>query len=124
MKTVKTLETQEFNERLGERLRIIRLAKGLTQNDASKVIGMTRCTVANIEKGRQNVYLHSLVKFCEAYGITLQDLIDDNFEYNPNTGYAKVIVKQREKIRELEYRVSVLEAFARKIKKLVECYSF
>jgi transcriptional regulator with XRE-family HTH domain len=38
-------------------------------------VGLSRASVANVEKGRQAVALHVLVKFSEALGVLVGDLI-------------------------------------------------
>lgn len=45
---------------LAEVIRNLRLSAGMTQADAAKALGMSRPSLANIESGRQRVYLEDV----------------------------------------------------------------
>ena len=62
-------------KRLGERLAKFREERGASQDDLATFAGLTRASIANIEKGRQRVLLHQLYQFCEFLGTELQELL-------------------------------------------------
>ncbi|MFI5302797.1 MAG: helix-turn-helix domain-containing protein [Polyangiales bacterium] len=60
--------------RLGQRLRRLRHAVGLTQQEAAERTGMHIVQVSNIETGKQNVTIGCLVALAKAYGVEMVDL--------------------------------------------------
>lgn len=59
----------------GRRLRELREKKGLPQQELAELSGLTRSSIANIEKGKQRVLLHQLVQFAEALGTDVATLV-------------------------------------------------
>lgn len=53
------------------KLKTLRNAKGLTQEQAADAIGTTRAALAGYETGRRNPRLPELQKFAEFYGVGL-----------------------------------------------------
>ena len=51
-----------FYKKVGENIRARRKALGLSQEELAKAVGLKRPSLSNIEKGRQNILLHT---FCE-----------------------------------------------------------
>lgn len=75
------LETGEFYKDLGARLAKARKDASLTQAQLAGRLGLARSAIANIEAGRQNLYVHSLLEFCKALDIAplkVFEGIDDN----------------------------------------------
>ena len=64
-----------FYRLVGERIAQARRRQQLTQKGLAPAVGLSRASVANVEKGRQAVALHVLVKFSEALGVPITDLI-------------------------------------------------
>lgn len=54
--------TDSFYKQIGENIRAKRKERGLSQEGLAKAIGLKRPSMSNIEKGRQNVLLHT---FCD-----------------------------------------------------------
>ncbi len=67
--------TGEFYVRLGTKIREARESARLTQADLSARAGLSRSSIANIEAGRQAVYLHQAVAIASALGRTVPDLV-------------------------------------------------
>lgn len=59
---------------LGERLRLAREYLELTQDDAAKVIGISRPALSQIENGRRKVDAIELAKFAQLYGQSVEAL--------------------------------------------------
>lgn len=59
---------------LGERLRMARSRKGLTQEQAAKALDMARTTVVAIEKGQRRVRPEELELFGRVYGASISSL--------------------------------------------------
>lgn len=60
---------------IGEHLRELRDQRGLTQQQVAKTIGLTRASIANIERGTQHLSLHNWVAVCQALGADPADVI-------------------------------------------------
>lgn len=66
-----------FNRGLGINLREQRLQAGLTQDQLALHAGMSRGSIANIERGEQTPGLYRLVLICEALACDLRDVLPD-----------------------------------------------
>ena len=62
--------------RLGERLRVLRAERKLTQAEAAEAVGMHPVHVSRIESGEANVTIGTLVALAIAYRVTLRDLFE------------------------------------------------
>lgn len=63
------------HQAVGVRIRLIREALGLTQDDLAKRVGLKRVSVANIEIGRQRLLLDSVEDFARALGTSPKHLL-------------------------------------------------
>jgi transcriptional regulator with XRE-family HTH domain len=54
-----------FYKRVGEIIRAKRKERGLSQEGLAKAIGLKRPSMSNIEKGRQNILLHTFYDIVE-----------------------------------------------------------
>lgn len=59
----------------GAKVRAMREAIGITQDDLAKRIGLTRTSVVNIESGKQRVLLHHVDAFAKAFGTSPKHLM-------------------------------------------------
>lgn len=57
-----------FYKRVGENIRARRRALGLSQEGLAKAIGLKRPSLSNIEKGRQNILLHTFYDIADTLG--------------------------------------------------------
>ena len=65
----------ELLRELGRRLRNARKAsKYSTQEQACKKIGITRSTLISYEHGKVDIPITTLIRMCDAYGITIEKL--------------------------------------------------
>lgn len=58
-------------QRIGQRIREIRGALGMTQQELAERTGIQRCHIARIEAGRYSVGLDTLAKIARALGKTI-----------------------------------------------------
>ena len=65
----------EFYLTLGQKLREARRTARVTQEELAKAVGLSRTSITNIEKGRQPIYAHVLVKVAYALGKAPSDLL-------------------------------------------------
>ncbi len=66
----------DFQRRLGQRLKLLRKANGLTQADVGAKIDISRVAVGYIEQGRRTPSASTLHKFSRLYGMTISELTD------------------------------------------------
>lgn len=59
-----------------DKIRDIRLSKGLSQGQLAQILGYTPSTVSRIEQGALKPSLKFLQKFSETFGVSLSYLID------------------------------------------------
>ena len=60
---------------VGERIAWLRGLKGITQSDLADAVGITRCSISNIESGRHSPKIKQLGAYAKALGVSPADLI-------------------------------------------------
>ncbi|MGI9501536.1 MAG: helix-turn-helix domain-containing protein [Geminicoccaceae bacterium] len=71
------LEQQAFHSEFGAAVYQRREGAGMSQDELANLIGMTRPSVCNIERGRQRVYVHKAVMIAQALGVEFEDLLPE-----------------------------------------------
>ena len=69
------MESSEIAERVGQGLRQLRAAKGLSQEAFADSIRMHRAYYSAIERGEKNLTLSTLSRVSEGLGITMAGLL-------------------------------------------------
>lgn len=62
---------------LGERIRVQREARGLTQRELAQLCGLSQSNVWEIEHGRRDLRMSTFWRIKEVLEISASDLIDD-----------------------------------------------
>lgn len=70
-------ENQVFYRELGRRIREAREKSGITQEALGVKVSLTRTSVTNIEKGRQQLLVHTLVEIAKALNIAPESLLPE-----------------------------------------------
>jgi transcriptional regulator with XRE-family HTH domain len=65
----------DFTRRFGERLRLFRTAKGMSQEQLADASGLHRTHVSLIERNHRSVRLESLERLAKALGVEPSELI-------------------------------------------------
>ena len=60
----------------GKRIRMLRKARGISQEKFALSIGMDRTYYASVEAGKRNISLCNIQKIAEGFGISLQKLFE------------------------------------------------
>lgn len=69
-------EQELFNKKLGEIIKTARIKANIKQEDLSTYLGFkSRISIANIENGKQNVQLTTLLEIAEYFKLSIVDLI-------------------------------------------------
>ena len=68
------LDDDSVHRRVGERVRALRISRGLTQLRLAERSGFSRSSVANVEAGRQNVSLRQLCALAGGLDVPVEAL--------------------------------------------------
>ena len=71
------MELAEKLERIGKKIKLIRIAKGIRQAEAAKAIGVSQAHLSNIERGRNSVTLDLLFKLSELLECSVSEFFSD-----------------------------------------------
>lgn len=77
MKRRRTEATRQFYVGVGTKIAIARTRLGITQEALASDIALTRTAVVNIENGKQQLLLHTLVKISRVLKVPFSDLIPE-----------------------------------------------
>src|SRR5437879_790530 len=72
-----------FYKKIGENIRAKRKERGLSQEGLAKAVGLKRPSMSNIEKGRQNILLHTFCDIVETLDSTANALLPDRLRPEP-----------------------------------------
>jgi transcriptional regulator with XRE-family HTH domain len=68
---------QEISARLGERLRVLRRRRALTQSALARLAGISRQYLSDIERGTAEPSIEILTTIASALGIRVEDLSEE-----------------------------------------------
>lgn len=61
--------------KLGKNLKRIRIAKGISQGEIGRILGVDKGFVSNIENGKTNPTLATITKLAKALGVSSDELL-------------------------------------------------
>ncbi len=67
--------TKGLYEAIGVRIKDVRRSRGLTQAALASSLFLSRTSLANIERGRQRILVHTLIEIANALGVAIAALI-------------------------------------------------
>lgn len=73
-----------FYRKVGDKIRAKRQERGLSQDGLAKAIGLKRPSLSNIEKGRQNILLHTFYDIAETLSARISELLPESVEVGAN----------------------------------------
>lgn len=62
-------------QRFGDRLRSIRLRKGISQEKLAEIAGVHRTFVSSVERGERNISLQNIARLAKALDVPLRHLM-------------------------------------------------
>lgn len=83
-------------EKIGKRIRHIRISKNLTQEYLAQKVGVNVSHISNIENNRVKISLSALIATANALDVTVDYLLEN--EYESNTGIDSQIIKKLEQL--------------------------
>ena len=69
-----------MNKDLGNKIKLIRKARGLKQTDLAKILNITKAQISNLEHGRRCLSLEKLNKLCQYLEVDISFFLG---EYKP-----------------------------------------
>ncbi|MFA5773050.1 MAG: helix-turn-helix transcriptional regulator [Candidatus Paceibacterota bacterium] len=63
------------SEKLGENLKRIRTAKGISQGEIGRILEVDKSFISNIENGKTNPTLSTIAKIAKAVGVSVGELM-------------------------------------------------
>lgn len=96
--------TADFDQELGSRLRRCRRAKGVTQAELARSLGVARTSITNIEAGRQPLSAWLLWRIARLLDAEIRQLLPDPVESASDTARelpSDLTPRSRELIRRL-----------------------
>ncbi|MFV0581452.1 MAG: helix-turn-helix domain-containing protein [Parabacteroides gordonii] len=70
------MNEQQLFIKIGDRIKEIRLLKGISQQDLAARCNFEKANMSRIESGRTNLTIKNAYKICIALDIKLKDLVD------------------------------------------------
>ncbi len=67
---------KSIQEMFGERIRILRHERGLSQEELAYRVGIHRTYIGGIERGERNPALKNIAAIAQALGLTVSELFD------------------------------------------------
>jgi transcriptional regulator with XRE-family HTH domain len=67
--------SEDLSERLGRNIKLLREARGMTQQQIAKIAALPRATWANLESGAANPTLNVLDRVAFAFQVSLEELV-------------------------------------------------
>ena len=72
-----SMKESDLQGKLGERIRMIRVKKNMTQNALAIECDFEKASMSRIESGRANPTIRTLYKICNALNIHITELFKD-----------------------------------------------
>ena len=66
----------DLNARLGERVRALRMSRGISQGALAEAAGMSQTTLSRLEKGHQCPSLEGVERIAKALGVSIAMVVD------------------------------------------------
>ena len=66
--------TQDILAQLGDRVRQLRVSKGLSQEKLADICGLDRTYISGVERGKRNVGLLNIATIAESLGVSISEL--------------------------------------------------
>ena len=102
-------------ENFGEKLRIARLSRKLSQENIADDLKMTQQEYSKIERGERDPKLSKLERIAQVLGLKLEDIVSTedslvfNVHNNPNSNNGLVINESRTSLREEKQLIELLK---------------
>ncbi len=83
-------------EKIGQKIKEVRIARNLTQENIAAAAGINTSHVSNIETNKTKVSLNTLVLICNELGVSVDYILGDNLS-NPSPAIDREILRELQK---------------------------
>ncbi len=90
------MQTDKTYQRFGKLIKELRNDMHMTQDDLADKVGLSRASIANIESGRQKIYLHQLFVFSKFLNVAPTDLLPETDFFEQESTPLNLISKNDE----------------------------
>ncbi|RIJ45499.1 XRE family transcriptional regulator [Maribellus luteus] len=70
------MEINQLQIKIGERIRVLRESKGITQQNLAAICNFEKANLSRLEAGRTNPTISTLYKISQALEVSISDLLD------------------------------------------------
>lgn len=92
---------------LGEKLKVAREKKNLSQNDVASVLNISRQSISKWENNRNTPDIDNLIRLCNLYDVTLDELIS-GYDESKNNNVPSEYLNQKTTIENLEWLLLII----------------
>jgi transcriptional regulator with XRE-family HTH domain len=85
------LDSEQLYVSIGSRIRRIREAADMTQEDLARILELKRTSITNIERGNQKPTLDTLYRLCERFGLEISGVVPSVSEVTRADGRSVVV---------------------------------
>ncbi len=107
-------QNRKFLQVIGLKIRTRRQQAGLTQQQLSDLIGVSRISVVNMEEGRHACTIETLMVLCRIFKCQYADLLPDlsslKLELKQSETIRKIAAEKKKKIAALNYQIKKIKA--------------
>ena len=98
---------------LGLRIAKLRNIKGISQDDLSKIINLSRSSLVQLEQGNRNIKVSELKSLAEVLNFSMDEIMSENYTINENIDSRNIEEKQS------EIRIPIADINMQKFKNLI-----
>ncbi|MGA2402503.1 MAG: helix-turn-helix transcriptional regulator [Syntrophobacteraceae bacterium] len=70
-------DLNNIQNRFGQRMRTLRVAKGLSQEEFAANCGLDRTYISGVERGRRNISLKNIEVVAQSLGVKISELFEE-----------------------------------------------
>lgn len=78
-------DTKKVNQLFGDKVRYLRMLKGLSQEELGEQCGLHRTYIGQIERAEKNITLQNIYKIANTLDVEIKELLDIPELYKENT---------------------------------------
>ena len=79
--TIKSMSVRKLKNSIGEKVRALRLEKGLSQEELAEYVNISQEHISCIERSKNLASIETLLSFAEYFKINIKDFFDFIFGY-------------------------------------------
>jgi transcriptional regulator with XRE-family HTH domain len=103
-----------MNKKVGQRIRMFRAMRGLSQDNVADELGMTTGNYGKMERGEITISINTVAQISKILKVTIAELFDENPYSNLNDPLAAYVTKAE--FKQLEKEVNAISKDLEKVK--------